>query len=227
MFGYYQKFCFATLAFFTLIVNISYAMRKPLIKEELSQLNKGEIIVRRYEKKKAPWPVFELIALTKVSPLTGISVFAAYEHQRDYVPNVIKSKVVSESRPGVVAVSYELKTPWPIPNSKYINLHYLSKKDQTYKVRWKQLESSSTEKSQGFAEFRPFEGQTLLIYESFIHPHSFLASAIESIAEKDLLKTIKAILRYTEKLDNDESELLAMFEDKVKDSLNGKKVYLK
>ena len=84
---------------------------------ELKSMEAREWILKTKDVEDSPWPEITYYALVEASPLESIAIFAAYDIQKDYVPNVIKSTPVKHITPTDVHTAYELQMPFPHPNA--------------------------------------------------------------------------------------------------------------
>lgn len=198
-----------------------------------SQLLGTKITPKTVEVKDEVWPRVEAQALIKASPLASTAIFAAYDYQKNYIPNLLESKVTLENvtkGKNDTHVTYKLDMPWPLSDSSYIHGHELTSPDNgSYKVRWYMIKSDSAENVQGHALFAPHPqnpNYTLMTYVSLVSPKSFLAGIFKKIMVGDVIKSIEAIRSTTEKLSKENPALVQKYQDKIKNVLAGKPAYL-
>ena len=192
------------------------------------QLQANDLIVKEIERKdkNGPWPEFEVITTIEATPLESVAIYYALDYQKDYVPGVIKSEVIDQPTPLEAITSYEFRTPWPLPNSSYINGSKLQKvSDQTYQVNWWFISNSSADDVFGSATFSPSPLGTKLVYRSYIAPKSALAGFFKNTASGDIAKTIYAIKNHIELLKQKESPILNKYKTKILDALENKYTY--
>lgn len=189
--------------------------------------------LEKHEIKDEVWPELHIVATIEADPLTAVAIFAAYDYQKNYVPNVLESSVVLEEVEGSknkTNVKYKLDMPWPLSDSQYIHGHELTAPEaDQYKVRWYVIESDSAELVKGHALFAPhptLKGKTQLTYVSLVRPKSFLAGMFKKIMVGDVIKSITAIKTTTETLAQKEKELVEKYSDKIRQVLAGKRAYL-
>jgi hypothetical protein len=194
----------------------------------------SEVMTQTKEIKGEVWPEVTAQALIKASPLTSAAIFAAYDYQKNYIPNLLESKVTFEKVEGKTNdthVTYKMDMPWPIGDSDYVHGHELtSPAPHEYKVRWYMIKSDSADNVRGYALFRPHPGQsgyTIMTYVSLVSPKSFLAGIFKKIMVKDVVKSIEAVRSTTENLVKTNPELVDKYQDKIRQVLAGKPAYLK
>ncbi|MBC98074.1 MAG: hypothetical protein CME63_10010 [Halobacteriovoraceae bacterium] len=184
------------------------------------------------------WPEVTVMAYIPASPLESAGIFAAFDYQKEYIPNLKKSEVIkeeikekSQGKISTIHVSYLMDMPWPVSDSEYINGHTFSqnKDKKSFTVKWFMVKSDSAEDLEGQASFSPFPGEekaTLMIYKAHVDPKSFIAGALRKFMVKDVLASVKATTKEIEKLKKDESKLIKKYADIFRDILSGKRAYL-
>ena len=197
-----------------------------LSKEELDAFKKGEFLVSTQKRKNKSWPRVKVRAFLRASPIESVAMFAAYDYQKNYIPNLVKSEIHSQKEPTNIEVHYELSMPWPLSNSHYIHGHHLkSPSKDHYQVNWYLVKSDSAENVDGFAYFEPYEGGTLMTYESEVDPKSFFAGIFRKFMIRDVKASIDAIIKTTLMAKEKKPELLKKYIQKIDAALAGKKAY--
>lgn len=217
--------CSVTTSFASGLVSpIVEEMHKVFKKGEMDSLRHGGLILRKKNVNKSAWPELTIYSAIDTDPLHAIAIFSAYEHQRNYVPDLLESTVIKQNSPTEVIVRYKLKMPWPIPDSKYVHGHKLSQLDvNTYRLDWHMIESDSAEIVKGFAEFYPFEGRTIFKYRSFVNPKSVLAGLLKKTMIKDVKRSLTAIRDEAHRLKGKPESV--KFVGHIKSALGGKYAY--
>ena len=196
-----------------------------LSKEELLMLEKGIIFKSRAVEGSA-WPAVTLYTLIGTTPIEAVAIFAAYDYQKSYVPNVIESTPVKHISPTEVWCRYEYRMPWPISNSHYIHTNILkSFGKNSFRVEWKVIESDAMNRVDGSADFVPFADKTLLKYHNATDPKSFLAFLFKESMKSDVQETLKAIVSHIEQVKKEKKPLLKKYIGYIRDALAGKNVY--
>jgi hypothetical protein len=199
-------------------------MHKVFNKSDFKKLRDGQMIMRKKNVNKSAWPELTFYLVIDSDPLHSIGVFAAYEHQKNYVPDLLVSNVIQQKSPTEVIVQYKLKMPWPLSDSDYKHGHVLKLLDSdTYKLDWYMIESDTAEIVKGFAEFYPFEGKTVLKYRSFINPSNILAGLLKKTMIKDVKKSLEAIRAEIIRLKGKPESV--KFSGLIKTALSGKYAY--
>ncbi|EQC46046.1 hypothetical protein [Bacteriovorax sp. Seq25_V] len=198
-----------------------------LNQSELSQIKSGEMIIKKKEIKGLVWPEITFYSYIPATALESVAIFYALDHQRNYIPNLIKSEVISEESPTRVIVDYELKLPWPLSNSKYRHGHDLeaSKDLSQYKVNWWMIKSSNTEKVEGDATFESFEGGTIMRYRSLVVPKSIFANFVESKMVDDVKSSLMATSKEISRVKKQDRSLLFKYVSFIENALSGKFSY--
>lgn len=175
----------------------------------------------------APWPKVTIYMKVAATPEEAIALFSDFERQKDYVPNLLESKVVKQLSPSEVHTKYELKMPWPLSNSHYIHGTIIDHHASTYSIRWYMVESDSIDKVEGKATFLSYKNQTLMIYESLIYPKSFLARLFAGSMVSDTEASTLAVKKFIEEESKQKKESYQHSLDQLRRSLAGELVFVK
>lgn len=213
-----------SLLFFLLI-----ALQPLLAFETLSADNKASferdgIVLVTENIKGLSWPKITAFLKVQAPPKEAMALFAAYDDQKNYVPNVVISKPVKEHSPLSVDIEYELNLPWPIPNSRYTHGHKISKEleEEIYQINWWMIKSTSAEKVEGLAKFSPLGEFSLLKYESLVVPKSSFAGLLKKTMLKDVEKTLLEIRQYIELNQQIKSQKMLNYVQVLEQTLSGK-----
>lgn len=225
------------IVFFTLLAalfSISYASStvtsKANLLDELSEPEKKQVNVRDFVVKlkdipNSPWPEITYYLLIDSSPLESIGLFAAYDIQKNYIPNIIKSTVSKQVTPTDIITDYELRLPFPLSNAVYSHGARLYQFNEDYALAWYMVKSSSSEEVNGSAYFTPYNGRTLFRYRSFVKPKSLLGSLVKGSMLKDVNFTIIAIRNFIELNKREQSAINSKYSELVTRALRGEFVY--
>lgn len=199
-----------------------------LDKADFDKLSASQAVVKTKQIEGLSWPELTIYLKFDASPLEAVAIFYGLDHQKDYIPNLVKSEVVKEETPTRVYVDYELKLPWPLANSKYLHGHELSfnKEASEYLVKWWMEKSTSAEKVEGSALFVPYKDATILVYNSVVVPKSIFASFVESTMIKDVQKSLIAARDETIRAKKEDKNLLNKYVSFINNALSGKFSYL-
>ena len=195
------------------------------------ELIKKDFILKTLAKKKGQvWPEIEVWAFIQAPTLVSTAIFAAYDYQKEYIPNLIKSEVVNQPSPTEVHVSYELDLTWPIPNQRYTHGHHLSSpQKEHYRVSWFVLQSDSMKALNGFAYFRPYQlgGRqgTLMTYRSLAEPKASWTGILGRFMVKDVERSLRTTVKTIENLHAGKNPLIERYSIKIRRALNGQTAY--
>lgn len=222
------------LAFFLALLSSVYIplahaekldLKSELTEAEFRALSKRELILKIKEIPNSPWPEITYYALIEASPLEAVGIFGAYDHQKDYIPNIIKSTPVKHVTATDVHTLYELHVPFPLSNVHYTHGARLFQYDSDFEITWYMVESTSTDEASGNAYFTGYNGKTLFRYRSYIKPKSVFGSFVKKLMMKDVEKTIVAIREHVEKLKKENSPLMTKYSQFITRALKGEMVY--
>lgn len=220
---------------FTLCFSAYGSPLKTLGEKEREQVEQGEITIIEEPQETGPWPHVTAYLKLNTEPAQAMAIFAAYDHQKNYVPNVLESTPIAQANPMETRVQYRLHMPWPLSDARYIHDHRLSLRQDseetppTYRLDWWMVESSSTDFVEGYVEFVPLEEQkTLMIYHNKVRPKSALARLFRGAMIRDLTETLVAIKEEIHEHQNPQkSKLGGTYREKLERSLEGNLVWKK
>jgi hypothetical protein len=192
---------------------------------DLKAVTARDFVLKTQEIAGSVWPEITYYAIIDVTPMEAMAVFAAYDTQKDYVPNVIKSTPIKHVTATDVHTEYELHMPFPIPNAHYIHGAKIFKHQQDYEVQWYMVKSTSAEEAKGSAYFQLYEGKTLMRYRSYIKPKSVFGSLVKKAMHKDVLTSITAIRNYMEKSKRENPLFFSKYSEFITRAFDGDFVY--
>lgn len=226
-----KSFFLACLLFLfsTSYANANAAIKNDLAMEltptDLARLLAHEFIVKTRDVQNSPWPEITYYALIEASPLEAAGLFAAYDIQKDYVPNIIKSNPIKHISSTEVHTEYELYIPFPLSNAHYTHGAKIFKHGEDYETTWYMVTSTSAEEVRGSAYFQNMNGKTLFRYRSYVLPKSIFGALVKKTMLKDVEKSIIAIRNFIEKSKRDNPELLIKYSEFITRALRGEFVY--
>ncbi len=175
-----------------------------LDRNQRDKLFRGQMVMLEEKVENAPWPKLKFYKLLDADIEEFSAYFSDFASQKDYIPNLVKSEIITEEAPLKIDVKYELDLPWPLSNAKYVNTHKIEKlQDNHYIVSWKSLESSVADDVTGYSEFVRFNNKTLWYYENFTRPKSILAGLFEGSMKFDTGKSLEVTAQSFESLKQD------------------------
>ena len=210
------------LFFLILIPFIAYPFSSQNMPDnDLDKLKKGEMILIEREVKGSVWPEITIYKKIETTPLEAASIFMAFDHQKSYVMDLLKSNPISMESPTSVTVEYKRKNPWPIPDGSYINVHHFKKLPNGYHINWWALESNNTEKVVGEAYFVDFAGKTLLKYKIEVHPKLKIAGMFTGTMIDKTKDGIAGVVSYIEFSKNNNPDSMKKYKKMLSDSFKG------
>lgn len=142
------------------------------------------------------WPRVTVKALIPGTPEQNMKGFTQFEKHTDFIPDLIKSKIVATPAPNQWHVSCVLKVPWPVSKSAYTTNNVVTvAADGTQTLVWNMVKGDLIKATDGFVTFQPYEGKSLMEYQSQIVPDSGLAGMFKGKVEGDIEATVKAIIK--------------------------------
>jgi len=206
------KKLYLTAVFFVVAVNVFSQLPYNLQQSALDRIYKSEIIIVNEKIADAPWPNVIVYSSVKATPLESIAVFSAYEEHKDYIPDLLVSKVVKVISKTDVHIAFKLNIPWPLSNSNYITGNKLSKKkDGAYQIKWYFVKSDSSKDNYGKIVFTPYKDKTIIKYENFTYPKSSLAKLFKAKMIKKVKETVIAIKKRIENIKNSNSNSIKSY----------------
>ncbi len=221
-------FIFLLVAISTMPVVCDDTNNFGLNSSEYSSLDKGELILRKSEVKGAPWPEVMVFGKIDATPEESTSVFFAYHHHKEFIPNMIVSEPVKYISPVNIHIKFEMKLTWPIPNSKFVTGNKLSKFGKGgYMIEWYFVSSSDTKDTNGDVLFLPYKNGTLFVYRSFVYPKNSAAKFFTSKMIKGVLKSVQTIIDRTEFIKFRYTSRMKKYVSNLESALMGKYIYKK
>jgi hypothetical protein len=198
-----------------------------LTREELKQLEEKGHVMRTFNQATSSWPDVHIWMVIEADSLTAVGLYHALDIQKDYVPNIILSTPVLQVTPTEIHTQYELRMPWPLPNSRYINgtkIH--SSASGIYKISWYTVQNDDVSSLEGWAIFTPWHGHnSLLYYRNKVAPKGILAGVLKKIAPKNMLETLQAVANYISKTAKSSPATVQKYENYIIRALKGEYVY--
>ena len=194
--------------------------------EERNRLFKGELVMTSKNHEKEILPQYYFYQKVDLTPIEVFAIFADLEHQQHYVPNLISGLKEKVESPHVIWMKYELKTPWPLPNAKYITRNeFWGDGKGNYQLLWNQIQSNSTDETVGEARFLNYQGQSIFTYTNLIRPKTRLASVFKGRFREDILESYRATFNEILRVKAEQPKLLEWEVGLVQEILDGKNPY--
>ena len=168
---------------------------------ELSPKEKELVVAGKLSKdvqwrEKFVWPKVTIKALIPGTPEQNMKGFTQFEKHTEFIPDLIKSKIIKTPAPNQWHVSCVLKVPWPVSKSAYTTNNVVTvAADGTQTLVWNMVEGDLIKATDGHITFQPYEGKSLLEYESQIVPDSGFAGIFKNKVDRDIEATVNAIIK--------------------------------
>lgn len=173
------------------------ALSLELDPKELPELSKGKLVKDVKWQKGFVWPKVTIRALIPGTPEQNMKSFTQFEKHPKFIPDLVESKVVKTISPTQLHVYAEMKVPWPVNKSKYTTNNVITKKpDGTQDLTWNKVDGDLIKATDGHITFTPYEGKSLMEYQSQIVPDSKFAGMFKSKIEKDVEKSVEKIVAF-------------------------------
>jgi hypothetical protein len=154
--------------------------RDTLSADETTAVGGGSSVMRRWAVEGAPWPRVRIYRFIDATPEQSAAMFADYEHQKDYITDLLESTIASRPDPTRAEVSFLYKSGVPIfgDDVRYSVLDELRRDpDGSYMIEWHLVKGEKLRSVNGGARFtdwrNPVTGRegTLLAYDQFVVPN--------------------------------------------------------
>jgi len=194
----------------SLLFSLSSFGATALTEDEKAQLKKGEFITKVDWKEGYIWPEVTVYSLLKHSPKQNLDVFLDFETHKNYIPDMLESKVVKRISQNQLQVYFEMSMPWPVKKTNHTTNNVISKNtDGSYTLKWNLVNGKMLKATDGYMNFSNYEGKTLLTYVSLIVPNSSLAGMFKNRVAEDVEKTVKVISKHLVKTLDGNHELIS------------------
>lgn len=167
---------------------------------EQKLLEKGELVKRIVWKKGFVWPEVTIYAHVPHAPLENLTAFLDFNSHKDYVPDMLKSKIIKTPSPVETHVYFEMKVPWPVNKSTHTTKNLLSKgPDGSVTVTWSLISADMLKDTNGHMKFIPKGDLSLMEYVSLIVPNSSFAGMFKNRVAGDVEEAVIKIRQRLEK----------------------------
>lgn len=172
----------------------------PITPAENEKLMKGETIQYVQWKEGYVWPQVSMRVLLDHKPEENMTEFTKFETHKDYIPDVLESKVVKKISPENFHVYLAMEIPWPVKKSEQVTNNVLTKgPDGALTLTWNLVKGEFVKATNGHVTFKPYNNKTLMEYETFIVPNSSFAGMFKGRVATDVEKTVKEISKHLNK----------------------------
>lgn len=173
----------------------SFATKADLTSKEKADLEQGKLVKRVVELKGKSWPQITTMQIIPNTPKQNMEVYAEFDQHKNFIPDLIKSKTIEKTEKEIV-VAFEMKMPFPVPNSVYTTKNIFENSGEDYKLSWTLIKANQLKATEGSVIFEAYEGKTLFTYVNHITPDSGFAGMFKGRVEGDVEKTVKIIIKH-------------------------------
>jgi len=167
---------------------------------QIDSVAQGTAVVQTREVPHAPWPRIRIVLFIAATPEEGAAVLSDYQHQPDYMKQLIWARVASRPNRSTAEVTFRYRVPIA-PDIEYTVLDSVASiGDGGFEVSWRLVRSEALSQAEGSAKFLPWRNPhtgvdgTMLLYEHFVVPRSSLARlAPDRMARRDVMAATRAI----------------------------------
>jgi hypothetical protein len=171
------------------------ATKADMTPDEKSQLLQGKMVKRVINLKGKSWPQVTIMQIIPNSPKQNMDVYTEFDQHKNFIPDLIKSKIISKTDKEI-DVAFEMKMPFPVPNSIYTTKNIFENSGEDYKLSWTLIKANQLKATEGSVIFESYEGKTLFTYINHITPDSSFAGMFKGRVDGDVEKTVKIIIKH-------------------------------
>jgi hypothetical protein len=151
---------------------------------EAAEIGHGSVVVIEHDVEGTPWPRVRLYRFIDATPEQSAAMFADYEHQRDYNPDLKEVTIGRRPDSALAEVFYRYASNVAfVSDVTYTVLDRISRDSSgSYLIDWRLLNGTKVKHVEGSARFAPWtnpvSGQrgTLLTYDNYVVPDFRFAS---------------------------------------------------
>jgi ribosome-associated toxin RatA of RatAB toxin-antitoxin module len=182
---------------FLFLFSLASIAAPTLNQADKEELHKGSMVTKVEWIEGHIWPEVTVFTLLKHSPKQNLDVFLDFETHKNYIPDMVESKIVKRVSQNQLQVYFEMSMPWPVKKTSHTTNNVITKNsDGSYTLKWNLVEGKMLKATDGYMNFSTFEGKTLLTYVSLIVPNSSLAGMFKNRVADDVEKTVKVISKH-------------------------------
>lgn len=139
-----------------------------------------------------PWPEVTVYRQVRASPEEVMALYADFEGQARYLPELVTSRVVERVGPATLHVFYEYEVTGP--NERYTVAVTVARLEAGLEARWELLAARYARRLSGHLRVRPHAGGALIEYASRVDPGT-LGATLGSPASvvRSLQNTVQAL----------------------------------
>lgn len=181
---------------------------RALTAAERERIDRGELAVRSRRVDGFPWPELIVYARVAAAPAEVMAVYADFDAQATYLPQMVRSRIVGRDGPTVWRVSYEYEVAGP--NERHTVAVRLGREVGGYHATWNLVTARYARRLSGEVRVVEDLGGSLIRYVSRVDPGTLgvTLGSPESV-EQRLRATVQALVHRVERLRSERSEDLA------------------
>lgn len=168
-----------------------------LSEAERRQLEQGVLIVQTREVQSYPWPEVRAYRRVLASPEEVMAVYADFESQAGYFPNLVESRIVRRLSPTSFHVSYEYEVAGP--NERYTVLAAVSLTATGFRMTWDLVRARYMRRLSGHMNVERFGSAALIEYTNRVDPGFFgIRLGSPETTVRQLRQTVEALANHVE-----------------------------
>lgn len=180
----------------------------PLSDSDRWRLGLGEPVVKTREVEGYPWPEVTVYQRIAASPEEVMAVYADFNGQVGYLPNLVESRIVKRLSRNSFQVFYEYEVAGP--NERYTVVTGVSRSSGGFRVAWDLVRARYARRLSGQMRVEAFDSGALMEYTNRVDPGFFgvrLGSPETTV--RQLRETARALATHVERLRVEEPAKLA------------------
>ena len=191
-----------------------------LTDSERHRLDQGEVVVKTRKAEGYPWPEITVYRRVAASPEEVMAVYADFEGQVGYLPNLVESRIVKRLSRTSFHVFYEYEVTGP--NERYTVLAAVSRSPGGFQVTWDLVTARYARRLSGQMTVEAVDSGALIEYTNRVDPGFFgvrLGSPETTVSQ--LRETAQSLATYVERLRAEQPNRLEALIDALKSMLDG------
>lgn len=161
-----------------------------------AKLLAGRQVLLQEEVAGKPWPLVRVYQLVQATPEEVAAVFFDYNNSKNYVPDLLRSKISKKISPCVLEVDYEVDVPILADESYTARNELKTVEGGGFRVTWDLVRALQTKDATGHLRIEPRgEGESLICYTNLVTPSSSMAGLLKKLAIARMEKTVEAMAR--------------------------------
>jgi hypothetical protein len=178
-----------------------------LTASERGRLERGEPVFRTREVEGYPWPQVTVYRRVAASPEEVAAVYADFESQAGYLPNLVESRVVRRLARNAFHVFYEYEVTGP--NERYTVAVRVLRVPGGFRVTWDLVSARYARRLRGQMRVEAFDSGALVEYTNLVDPGFFgVRLGSSETTARQLGETAQALATHVERLRVEEPEKL-------------------